>query len=166
MEATKDTDGSILTLARSNTILGGLSAAAIARLLELGQPVDIGAQEALVRQGDRSDCAYLILDGDLEVHVNTAYGEVLLARVSKGALIGEIGVFADLPRNATVRARGSGRALRLDRAHLLDAGDTDPALLRSVISRLGGQIGRFNNAIGLYTNAVTALEHDSVHDEP
>jgi sigma-B regulation protein RsbU (phosphoserine phosphatase) len=161
LEATEDTDGSILTLARSNTILGGLSAATIKHLLELGQPVDIGAQEVLVRQGDRSDCAYLILDGDLEVHVNTAYGEVLLARVSKGALIGEIGVFADLPRNATVRARGSVRALRLERAHLLDAGDTDSALLRSVISRLGGQIGRFNNAIGLYTNAVTALEHDN-----
>jgi sigma-B regulation protein RsbU (phosphoserine phosphatase) len=160
LEATKDTDDSILALARSNTILGGLSSAAIERLLELGQPVEIGAQEVLVRQGDRSDCAYLILEGDLEVLVNTAYGEVLLARVSKGVLIGEIGVFADLPRNATVRARGSVRALRFERAHLLDAGDTNPALLRSVISRLGGQIGRFNNAIGLYTNAVTALEQD------
>jgi sigma-B regulation protein RsbU (phosphoserine phosphatase) len=160
LEATRETDDQILTLARSNTILGGLSAAAIERLLELGQPVEIGAQEVLVRQGDRSDCAYLILEGDLEVLVNTAYGEVLLARVSKGVLIGEIGVFADLPRNATVRARGSVRALRFERAHLLDAGDTNPALLRSVISRLGGQIGRFNNAIGLYTNAVTALEQD------
>jgi sigma-B regulation protein RsbU (phosphoserine phosphatase) len=161
LEATKDTDDSILTLARSNTILAGLSSATIKRLLKLGQPVEIGAQEVLVRQGDPSDCAYLILDGDLEVHVDTAYGDVLLARVPQGVLVGEIGVFADLPRNATVRARGSVRALRFDRAHLLDAGDTDPALLRSVISRLGGQIGRFNNAIGLYTNAVTALERDN-----
>lgn len=161
METTKDTDASTLVLAQSNAILGGLSSATIQRLLDLGQPVGIGAQEVLIRQGDPSDCAYLILEGELEVQVATAYGEVLLARVAQGALVGEIGVFADLPRNATVHACSSVRALRLERADLLAAGDTDPALLRSVISRLGGQIGRFNNAIGLYTNAVTALEQDN-----
>ena len=161
MESTKYTEDAILALVRSNAILGGLSATTIKHLLELGRPVEIGAHEILVRQGDRSDCAYLILHGDLEVYVGTDYGEVLLAELSQGALIGEIGVFADLPRNATVRARSGVRALRFDRAHLLDAGDADPALLRSVISRLGGQVGRFNNAIGLYTNAVAALERDN-----
>jgi serine phosphatase RsbU (regulator of sigma subunit) len=161
---TKDTGASILTLAGSNAILGGLSSATIQRLLALGEPVDIGAQEILVRQGDRSDCAYLILAGELEVVVDTDHGEVLLARLSRGALVGEIGVFADLPRNATVRACGSVRALRLDRGPLLEAGDADPSLLRSVISRLGGQIARFNNAIGLYTNAVAALEQDNFEE--
>lgn len=35
-----------------------------------------------------------------------------------------------------------------------------PALLRSVITQLGSHVGRFNNAIGLYTNALSALEQD------
>ena len=160
LETSKYTDESILALARSNTILGRLSSGAITRLLKLGRPVDISAHEVLVRQGDRSDCAYLILDGDLEINVSTEYGEVHLAELSQGALIGEIGVFADLPRTATVRARSNVRALRFDRIHLLDAGDADPALLRSVIARLGGQIARFTNAIGLFTNAVSALKQD------
>jgi serine phosphatase RsbU (regulator of sigma subunit) len=150
----------ILPLAQWNAIPGGLPSSTIKRLLELGQQVDIGAQEVLVRQGERSDCAYLILDGDLEVQVNTAYGEVLVGRASQGDLIGEIGVFAELPRNATMRACSKVRAVRFDRAHLLAIGDTDPGLLRSVISRLGGLIGHLNNAIALYTNAVAALEQD------
>ena len=150
----------ILPPAQSNRIPGGLPSSTIKRLLELGQQVEIGAQEVLVRQGERSDCAYLILDGDLEVQVNTAYGEVLVGRASRGDLIGEIGVFADLPRNATVHARSKVRAVRFDRAHLLAFGETDPGLLRSVISRLGGLIARFNSAIALYTNAVAALEQD------
>jgi len=160
LQATEDIDGSTTAVARSNAILGTLSAAAVARLFARACEVAVGAGEVLVRQGERSDCAYLILDGDLEVQVNTAYGEVLVAQASKGALIGEIGVFADLPRIATVRARTDVRALRFDRAHLLEAGDSDPALLHSVITRLGGQIARLDNAIGLYTKAVSALEQD------
>jgi phosphoserine phosphatase RsbU/P len=161
LDTTEDTNDSILTLARSSPILAALSPDAVERLLRLAKPIDLGMQQVLVRQGDRSNCAYLILDGELEVYVETAFGEVSIAHTSKGALIGEIGVFADLPRNATVRASGGGvRALRFDRADLLDAGDAHPALLRSVIGRLGALVTRFNNAIGLYTNAVAALEQD------
>ncbi len=160
METTEDIDGSVLVLARSNQILARLVPATVERLLRFGRPCNIVPEDVLVRQGDQSDCAYLILDGELEVLVDTTYGEVLLARVSQGAFIGEIGVFAGLPRNATVRAKTFVRALRFDRAPLLEAGDSDPALLRSIISRLGGQVGSFNNALGLYTNAVSALERD------
>ena len=105
--------------------------------------------------------AYLILEGELDIQVDTAYGQVHLARISGGALIGEIGVFADLPRTATVRTHSAVRALKFGRAPLLRAGDSDPALLRSVIMGLGRQVGNFNHAIGLYTNALSALErHD------
>jgi len=161
LDAPSSNGRSLSALAAANPILGGLTAATLERLLASGETVEIAAQSVLVRQGDGSDCAYLILDGELEVKVATSYGEVLLARVARGALIGEIGVFADLPRNATVRAQTPVRALRLDRAHLREAGDSDPALLRSVIARLGANIARFNAAIGLYTNAVAALERDN-----
>ena len=116
--------------------------------------------EVLIRQGDRSDCAYLVLQGELDIGVDTAYGEVPLARVRAGALIGEIGVFAGLPRTATVRAPGRARVLRLERADLLRAGELEPTLLHSVVSRLGAQVVSFNHAIGLYTNAVSALERE------
>lgn len=161
MEAAVPIDRGLLTLARSNAVLGGLSLDTLERLLKFGEQVELAPQETLVRQGDRSDCAYFILEGDLNVQVDSAYGAVLVARVSRGDLVGEIGVFAGLHRNATVRASGTVRALRFDRAHLIDAGNNDPALLRSVIGRLASQISRFNNTIGLYTNAISALEQDN-----
>ena len=157
---TKDVDAAASVLVRSNPVLARLAPAAVTTLIQTGETLDLRPGDILIRQGDRSDCAYLVLEGELEIRVDTAYGEVPLAHVSAGALIGEIGVFAELPRTATVRADGSARVLRLDRAHLLRAGDVDPGLLRSIISRLGGQIAGFNHAIGLYTNAVSALERD------
>jgi CRP-like cAMP-binding protein len=137
-----------------------LAPATAADLIEAGKAVDLRPGDILIRQGDSSDCAYLVLEGELEIRVDTSYGEVPLAHVSAGALIGEIGAFTQLPRTATVRAAGAGRVLRLDRADLLRAGDTDPELSRSIIGQLGGQIASFNHAIGLYTNAVSALERD------
>jgi phosphoserine phosphatase RsbU/P len=152
-------DPAILSLARSNPVLGRLSEATLEDLIERGEHLALGPDQVLVRQGDRSDCAYLILNGELAIEIETAHGQVSLARISAGALIGEIGAFAELPRTATVRTVGPVRALKFDRALLLRIGDADPALLRSVITALGRQVGNFNHAIGLYTNALSALEH-------
>jgi CRP/FNR family cyclic AMP-dependent transcriptional regulator len=154
-------NSTILSLARTNAVLGELSIVALERLLQLGQPIALLPQQVLVRQGDLSECAYLILDGELEVEVETAYGAVSVARISRGALVGEIGVFTGLPRNATVRACCIVRALKLGHSSLLDAGNSDPTILRSIIGQLGAQIARFNSAIGLYTSAVSALEQNS-----
>jgi serine phosphatase RsbU (regulator of sigma subunit) len=159
-----DTKGSakaaIADLTRANPVLGCLAWPTVARLIERGETIDVPSGEILIRQGDASGCAYLVLEGDFNVSVETSHGDVPLARVSAGALIGEIGVFAELPRTATIRAAGPGRVMRLDRADLLQAGDSEPALLRSIITRLGGQIAGFNHAVGLYTNAVLALEKE------
>jgi phosphoserine phosphatase RsbU/P len=159
-EMTKDADTATSLLVRSNPVLARLAPATVANLIEAGKVVVLRPGDTLIQQGESSDCAYLVLEGKLEIRVDTSYGEVPLAHVSAGALIGEIGAFAQLPRTATVRATGAGRVLRLDRADLLRAGDTDPELSRSIIGQLGGQIANFNHAIGLYTNAVSALERD------
>lgn len=156
----KDADATTSALVRTNPVLARLAPATVTNLIQAGETVELRPGEILIRQGDRSDCAYLVLEGELEIRVDTSYGEVPLAHVSSGALIGEIGVFADLPRTATVRAQDAACVLRLDRADLLQATDTDPELSRSIIGRLGGQIANFNHALGLYTNAVSALERD------
>ncbi len=156
----KDADGATSLLVRSNPVLAALAPATVANLIDVGKTIDLRPGDILIRQGDSSDCAYLVLQGELEIRVDTTYGEVPLAHVSAGALIGEIGVFAQLPRTATVQAEGAARVLRLDRADLLRAGDMDPELSRSIIGRLGGQIANFNHALGLYTNALSALERD------
>lgn len=155
-----DADPTVFWLARSNRVLGRLSRSTLVDLLDRGQPLDLGADQMLMRQGERSESAYLILSGDLDVQVDTAYGNVHLARISAGALIGEIDVFADLPRTTTVRTRSHVRALKFDHLLLLRAGESDPRLLLSVIKGLGRQIGNFNYAMGLYTNALIALERD------
>ncbi|MGO9544348.1 MAG: SpoIIE family protein phosphatase [Rhodomicrobium sp.] len=114
--------------------------------------------EILVRQGEASDKAFFLSAGSVLVYSETSYGTVPLATLHAPRLIGEIGVLAGLPRTASVRAAGPATVIPVSKAALLDAGEKAPELLLSVIAQLGRQIGSVNKAIGLYTNALAALE--------
>ncbi len=53
----------------------------------------------LFHQGDPGDAAYIILDGQADVVVDTA-----VAKVGKNDFVGEIAILIDVPRTATIRA--------------------------------------------------------------
>lgn len=59
--------------------------------------------DEVVRQGERGDCAYLLLDGEVEVlrQKNGVWEQV--GRLKSGECFGEIALLADVPRIATVR---------------------------------------------------------------
>lgn len=67
--------------------------------------ISLTAGQELFRQGDPSDLIYMIDDGQLDVVRSTPDGEVLLATLSSGAHVGEMGPLFGLLRSATVRAR-------------------------------------------------------------
>ncbi len=63
-----------------------------------------GAGRELFHQGDHADKAYIIIEGDAAVMVDTPGGPVKVATLSKNALVGEIGILCDVPRTATIKA--------------------------------------------------------------
>jgi CRP-like cAMP-binding protein len=120
-----------LELATANPLLRQMTERALKSLMTGSVVVEIGANEHLIRQGTPSDAAYLLVDGEVDVLVENSYGPVHMARLSAGAVVGEIGVFTDLPRNASVVAIGPARALRFARDDILAAGNDSPRFLRS-----------------------------------
>ena len=58
----------------------------------------------LFRQGDERDSAYIIVDGEADVIIETDGGPLTVAHFRKNALIGEIAILTDVPRTATVKA--------------------------------------------------------------
>lgn len=63
-----------------------------------------GEGEFLFRQGDEGDSAYIIVDGEADVIIDTDEGPLTVAHFRKNALIGEIAILTDVPRTATVQA--------------------------------------------------------------
>jgi CRP/FNR family cyclic AMP-dependent transcriptional regulator len=75
--------------------------------------VTFAPQQELFHQGDSADAAYIIVDGDADVIVETPKGPLTLAKVSKNDFVGEIGILCDVPRTATVKASTPLTTLRI-----------------------------------------------------
>lgn len=69
--------------------------------------------EAVVRQNDPGDAAYVILDGTADVVVNTPSGPLTVAAMKRNDIVGDIAILIDVPRTATVRATSELTTLKL-----------------------------------------------------
>lgn len=137
---------------------GYLHAEALEMVLKSLPLIHLGPGEILVQQGDSSDAAFYLREGTVSVFAETLFGSVPLATIPAPQLIGEIGVLADLPRTATIKAATSSELYRIGRSELLEIGRKNPDLLLFMIGQLGRQLDSVNRAVSLYTNALAALE--------
>jgi phosphoserine phosphatase RsbU/P len=127
-------------------------------LLDSSALVRFDDGDVLIRQGDLSECAYYLTEGSVAVFAESPFERVRLATIEAPRLIGELGVLAQYPRTATIEAIGPVVARRLTGPNLVEIGTGAPDFLLSVISQLGRQLDGMNRALGLYANALSALE--------
>jgi CRP/FNR family transcriptional regulator, cyclic AMP receptor protein len=71
--------------------------------------------EAICEQGEHGDAAYIVLDGEADVVVQSGQGPTKVATVGKHDIVGEIAILCDVPRTATVRATTPLSALRVSK---------------------------------------------------
>ncbi|TAK46982.1 MAG: cyclic nucleotide-binding domain-containing protein [Betaproteobacteria bacterium] len=71
--------------------------------------------QVLVKVGDMADAAYVIIEGQAEVSVPSQRGTVVVNTMGKNEVIGEIAIFVDLPRTATVTAITKVEVLRISK---------------------------------------------------
>ena len=143
---------------KATSAFSGLTEAEIALLVGAGEEESFAPGAALIAQGEASDYAMLILAGEVVVTADSPHGAIPISTLCAPALVGEMGVLAQLPRTATVRAASPVMALRIGRETLIAVAREAPSLLIDVIGRMGERLRRFNGAIGLYTHALAALE--------
>lgn len=145
---------------RSHRAFADLADDVLGRLLATGRTVHFAQGEALVSQGEDSDCALVLLDGTIAVVAKTDFGFVTLSTLSGVQLLGDVGVYAQLPRSATLLAHSAVRALRIEREAMLRLCYEAPEIPLHVIQQLGARLNAFNQAIATYADALDALSTD------
>jgi CRP-like cAMP-binding protein len=121
------------------------------RLLALTsiEPVSYEAGDLLFRQGDVADSAYIVVEGRVELLIDTPRGKTVAATIGSNGIVGETSLLCASRRRATARAAGPVRTLRIAKdafEHLLsECPDVALKLLRTmarqhevVIGALGG----------------------------
>src|SRR3954447_3209847 len=123
---------------RGVPIFTGLPPEAVDELARRGQRRELVAGEWLLREGEVSDCLYLVRSGRLEVVRET--GGAVLRSLGPGAALGELGVLAGSPRSASVRARRDSVVLRVAGDAFLDLLGERPELALAPTRRLASQL--------------------------
>lgn len=132
---------------RNVPLFSGLSTSELKLLAFTSPQVSFASGEILIRRGDPADCAYVILDGEVEVLGATSAGEFVIAVLGRNAMPGEIGILTDAPRSATVRAKGPVKALKVSSEVFLRLASGKPDRALHVMRELASHIAHDSQAL-------------------
>ena len=69
--------------------------------------------EIVFNEGDDGDAAYIILDGTAIVSIAQGSKSLELDRIKRGGFVGDISLLCDVPRTATITAKGALTTLQI-----------------------------------------------------
>lgn len=104
----------------------------------LGKKYDNG--DIVIRQGDPGNSMFVIQSGRVEILQRSDDGDQRLALLEPGDFFGEMSMFEEEPRSATVRAVGEARILSVDKRTLLRRIREDPLLAVNLLQTMAHRI--------------------------
>jgi CRP/FNR family transcriptional regulator, cyclic AMP receptor protein len=115
----------------------------------------------LMRQGDPADAAYLIIDGEAEVMVETPVGPVTVATVGANEIVGEMGILCNAPRNATVCAKNRLITLRISKDPFMRMVREFPSMAVFIMQELAQRLEATNRQLRGAHAEVKRLREDA-----
>ena len=74
-----------------------------------------GAGQVMFRKGDVGDGCYVVIDGTVEITVDSQKGPLVLSVLGRNELIGEIAIFGEVPRSATATSKTRVEVLKISK---------------------------------------------------
>lgn len=119
-------------------LLAGLGQKDLVQVGMLCDEVDLASGHVLVREGDRGNEFYVLLNGSVEI----ARGGVALATLGPGDFLGEIALVDRGPRTATATATTAIRALVLGTREFHSLMDAHVSIRTCVLEALAQRVRR------------------------
>lgn len=120
-------------------------------LRKLGTIKQYKEDEVLFYQGETNKCAYLILRGKVSVVMSSAFdgGDITLAQIGEGDIVGEMAILDRQPRTATVKALEDVIALLLEEKAFLTFIKLNPKYGKGLLKSLSQRIKNTREQIAL-----------------
>jgi MFS family permease len=125
-----------LELLRAVPLFAPLSLPALERLAKGAHPVHVPAGCELVRQGQPGDRFYVVESGELEVSVD---GQRVVS-LTRGDHFGEIALLREVPRTATVTARGDAGVYAVEGEEFVGVVTGNAASLEAANTVIGSRL--------------------------
>ncbi|WP_374075490.1 Crp/Fnr family transcriptional regulator [Bdellovibrio bacteriovorus] len=103
--------------------------------------------EVLFREGELSREMYIVQRGTIEVFKKVEGSTIVLAKVERGSMVGEMSLLESLPRSASARSIGETTLLVLDPGSFLLKIRRDPTFAFELMKQLSGRIRQTNEKL-------------------
>jgi CRP/FNR family transcriptional regulator, cyclic AMP receptor protein len=117
------------------------------------------AGETLFKQGDVGDAAYILLEGDADVMVDTPKGEMRVATLGQNDIVGEIAILCDVPRTATIIAKTRLVTLRVSKDGFFNLVTQFPTVGVEIMHELASRLHQTTQQLGDATAKLRQLEN-------
>ena len=105
------------------------------------------ADQVLFHQGEPGDAAYIVLQGEADVIVNSPTGPLTVARLGHNDIVGEIAILCDVPRTATIKASESLLTLRIKKDMFYKLVSEFPAVAIEMMRELAHRVEDTNQKL-------------------
>ena len=120
--------------------------------------LEFAPKEALCRQGEPGDSAYIVLGGRADVVVETRDGPVTVASIGRNDIVGEIAILCDVPRTATVLATTPLSALRVSKEGFFKLVEQFPQIGIEIMGELASRLHQTTQRLTEVTARLRMLE--------
>jgi CRP/FNR family cyclic AMP-dependent transcriptional regulator len=121
--------------------------------------VEFQPGEAVCRQGDAGDAAYIVLEGAADVVVQSDSGPVKVATIGRNDIVGEIAILCDVPRTATVVATAPLVALRVSKDGFFNLVTQFPQVGVEVMHELASRLLQTTQRLTETSRRLREVEH-------
>jgi CRP-like cAMP-binding protein len=110
--------------------------------------VHLAAGGQLFQAGDKTDSAFVVIEGDISIDIATEAGRAIsVAQARQGDLIGELALFDGRARSASARALTAARLLPVPRAVFERLLADNPRFARAIIADLAAKLRATNQQV-------------------
>lgn len=134
-------------LLRRVPVFAEIEPAKLKLLAFMSERVAYDAGQTLCRQGDPADAAYLIIEGEADIILESPAGPVTVATLGANDIVGEMGILGDAPRNATVRAQCRLVCLRIAKEPFMRMVREFPNMAVSIMRELAHRLDLTNKQL-------------------
>ena len=110
------------------------------------------AGQIMFKAGDMGDAAYVIIEGSVEISVPTPSGPIVVNKLARNDIIGEIAIFGDVPRTATATARTKVDTLKISKELftkiIRESPDAALELIKILAERLANTTAQLSRTTG------------------
>ena len=153
LEETMETETSIpekILRLKNITIFEGLSASELAAIASVTEEVEYPAGDNVIKEGEAGETMFLIMNGTVSVikgETKEGGQEIELARIGTGDYFGEMALFEDAVRSATIRTAEESRFLVLHKQEFTEIVREYPQIALHICKALSSRIRKLHEKI-------------------